>query len=237
MLKKEIAEIISAAHQAGWVMEPEAKRLLAIAGLEVPRFKWATSMAEALRSAHEIGYPVVGKVVSCSVVHKSDQGGVALGIDSDKTLESIYRRFSSIENFAGMLVEEMVSGVELIVGAKIDYQFGPVILLGMGGTGVEIYKDAVVRMAPLQEKDVTSMVRSLRAHQLLEGYRGSEPVDLNKLSRMMTAFSDLVMELEEVIASIDLNPVMCSSKRCVVADARIMLQRETQGRGKKDADR
>ena len=226
MLKKEITEIISAARQAGWVMEPEAKGLLAIAGLEVPRFKWARTMEDALRSAHEIGYPVVGKVVSCNVVHKSDQGGVVVGIDSDETLKNTYRRFSAVDHFAGMLVEDMVSGVELIVGAKIDYQFGPVILLGMGGTSVEIYKDAVLRMAPLEEKDVSSMVENLKAHPLLEGYRGSEPVDLNALTHMMLAFSELVMDLEELIESIDLNPVMCSSKGCVIADARIMLQGE-----------
>jgi acyl-CoA synthetase (NDP forming) len=123
----------------------------------------------------------------------------------------------------------MVCGVELIVGAKIDYQFGPVILLGMGGTGVEIYKDAVLRMAPLQERDVSSMVKNLKAHPLLEGYRGSEPVDLNGLTHMMLAFSNLVMDLEEEIESMDLNPVMCSSKSCIIADARIMLQGEAQG--------
>jgi acyl-CoA synthetase (NDP forming) len=226
MLKKEITDIISAARGAGWVMEPEAKRLLAIAGLKVPRFKWARTMEEALRSAHEIGYPVVGKVISCDVVHKSDQGGVVVGIDTDETLERTYQRFSAVHNFAGMLVEDMVSGVELIVGAKIDYQFGPVILLGMGGTGVEIYKDAVLRMAPLEEKDVSSMVENLKAHPLLEGYRGSEPVDLNALTHMMLVFSELVMDLEELIESIDLNPVMCSSKSCIIADARIMLQGE-----------
>jgi acetate---CoA ligase (ADP-forming) subunit beta len=226
MLREEIAEIISAAHQAGWVMEPEAKRLLVIAGLQVPRFKWARTVEDALRSAHEIGYPVVGKVVSSHVVHKSDQGGVVLGIDNDETLESTYQRFSAVDHFAGMLVEEMVFGVELIAGAKIDYQFGPVILLGMGGTGVEIYKDAVLRMAPLQEQDVSSMVKNLKAHQLLEGYRGSKPVNLNKLTHMMLTFSNLVMDLEQLIESIDLNPVMCSSKRCVIADARIMLQGE-----------
>jgi acyl-CoA synthetase (NDP forming) len=226
MLKKEITEIILAARQAGWVMEPEAKRLLAMAGLDVPRFKWAKNLDDALQSAHEIGYPVVGKVVSSHVVHKSDQGGVVVGIQSDEILESTYKRFSAVDNFAGMLVEEMVSGVELIVGAKKDYQFGPVILLGMGGTGVEIYKDAVLRMAPLQEQDVSSMVKNLKAHQLLEGYRGSEPVDLNKLTHMMLAFSELVMDLKEVIESIDLNPVMCSSKSCIIADARIMLQGE-----------
>jgi acyl-CoA synthetase (NDP forming) len=226
MLKKEITEIISAARQAGWVVEPEAKRLLAMAGLDVPRFKWAKKLDDALQSAHEIGYPVVGKVVSSHVVHKSDQGGVVVGIDSDETLKNTYRRFSAVDHFAGMLVEDMVSGVELIVGAKIDYQFGPVILLGMGGTGVEIYKDAVLRMAPLEEKDVPSMVKNLKAHPLLEGYRGSEPVDLNALTHMMLAFSELVMDLEELIESIDLNPVMCSSKGCVIADARIMLQGE-----------
>ena len=224
MLKKEITDIISAARGAGGVMEPEAKRLLAIAGLKVPRFKWARTMEEALRSAHEIGYQVVGKVISCDVVHKSDQGGVVVGIDTEETLERTYQRFSAVHNFAGMLVEDMVSGVELIVGAKIDYQFGPVILLGMGGTGVEIYKDAVLRMAPLQEKDVSSMVNNLKAHPLLEGYRGSEPVDLNELTHMMLVFSELVMDLEQVMESIDLNPVMCSPKSCIIADARIMLQ-------------
>jgi succinyl-CoA synthetase beta subunit len=227
MLKKEIAEIISAARREGWVVEPEAKRLLALAGLDVPRFKWAKTLEDALQRAHEIGYPVVGKVVSSHVVHKSDQGGVVLNIQSDEGLKRTYQRFSTVDHFSGMLVEEMLSGVELIVGAKIDYQFGPVILLGMGGTGVEIYKDAVLRMAPLEEKDVTSMVNNLKARPLLEGYRGSEPVDLNDLTRMMMGFSELVMELEAVVESVDLNPVMCSSTRCTIADARIMLQGES----------
>jgi acyl-CoA synthetase (NDP forming) len=94
----------------------------------------------------------------------------------------------------------------------------------MGGTGVEIYRDTTMRMAPLKEKDVESMVRSLKAHQLLEGYRGSEPVNLKELTRMLVAFSDLVMEIEGQIESIDLNPLLCTADRCVVADARIMLK-------------
>jgi len=119
----------------------------------------------------------------------------------------------------------MVSGTELIVGAKIDYQFGPVILLGMGGTGVEIYRDVTLRMAPLSPKDAESMIRCLKAHQLLEGYRGAKPVDLKGLERLLLVFSGLVMDLEEFIESIDLNPVMCSPAKCVIADARIMLKR------------
>ena len=224
MLTEEIKDILLASRELGWVLEPEAKRLFSIAGLDVPKFTWATDLKEAVRSAQDIGYPVVAKVVSPRALHKSDVGGVAVGINSDEKLSETFARFSKFDGFTGMLVEEMVSGVELIVGAKIDYQFGPVILLGMGGIGVEIYRDTTLRMAPLKEKDVDSMLKDLKAHQLLEGYRGSEPVNLAKLKVMVAAFSDLVMELEGFIQSIDLNPVLCSSKRCVVADARIILK-------------
>jgi hypothetical protein len=223
VLRTEIKDILSGSRDLGWVLEPEAKRLCSLAGLTVPRFTWATGVDEAVRFAGKIGYPVAAKVVSPQVLHKSDVGGVVVDIDSDEKLREAFHRLSHITGFAGMLVEEMVSGLELIAGAKIDYQFGPVILLGAGGTGVEVYRDVTMRMAPLKKEDVTSMVRALKAHQLLEGYRGSEPISMSELTRTMVAFSDLVMDLEELIESIDLNPITCSSNRCVVADARIML--------------
>jgi hypothetical protein len=223
VLRTEIKDILSASRDLGWVLEPEAKRLCSLAGLTVPRFTWATGVDEAVLFAGKIGYPVVAKVVSPQVLHKSDVGGVVVDIDSDEKLREAFPRLNQITGFAGMLVEEMVSGVELIAGAKIDYQFGPVILLGVGGTGVEVYRDVTMRMAPLKPKDVTSMVRALKAHQLLEGYRGSEPISMSELTRTMIAFSDLVMDLEELIESIDLNPLLCTADRCVVADARIML--------------
>jgi acyl-CoA synthetase (NDP forming) len=224
MLTREIEKILSAAEDNGWVMEPEAKRLFSAAGLDVPRFSRATTGEEAIRFAKEIGFPVVCKVVSPQVLHKSDRNGVVVGIESERTLTETFTRLSQIEGFAGMLVEEMLFGVELIVGAKVDYQFGPVILLGIGGTGVEIYRDVALRMAPLAEKDIESMITGLKAHQLLEGYRGSEPVNLEELARLLKTFSGLAMDLQERIDSIDLNPVICSSSRCVVADARIILK-------------
>jgi len=168
---------------------------------------------------------VVGKTVSPQVLHKSNVSGVVTHIDSEAALKRVFRRFSKLKGFAGILVEEMLAGIELIVGAKIDYQFGPVILLGIGGTEAELYQDTSLRMAPLQETDVAAMVKCLRAHRFLEGYRGSAPVNLPELTRMLMAFSDVVMKLENEIESIDLNPVMCLADRCVVADARIMLQR------------
>jgi len=224
MLRKGIRAILSASQEVGWVLEPEAKHLFSLAGLDVPRFRLATTLEEAMHYGREIGYPVVMKVVSPRVVHKSDVDGVALGIKSDEAVAETFGRLSGTEGFAGVLLEEIISGLELMVGAKIDYQFGPVILLGMGGTGVEIYRDITLRMAPLRSRDVESMIKGLKAVQLLEGYRGSEPINLSELNRLLMAFSRLVMDLEDFIESIDLNPVICSSTRCVVADARIMLK-------------
>ncbi len=224
VLKTEITEILSGSKDLGWVLEPGAKRLLGLAGLEATRFRWAHELEEALQSAEEIGYPVVAKVVSPEVLHKSDVGGVVVGIADDKMLSNVFERFSTVKGFSGVLVEEMVSGIELIVGAKIDYQFGPVILLGIGGTGVEIYQDTTLRMAPLSQQDVQHMINGLKASQLLKGYRGSEPVNLPALGSLITTFSALVMEIENWIESIDLNPVMCNAKKCVVADARIMIK-------------
>jgi succinyl-CoA synthetase beta subunit len=223
MLKKEILEILSSSRETGWVLEPEAKRLFSLLGLDTPRFIWTRKVEEAIKFAEEIGYPVVGKVVSPKVVHKSEREGVVVGIGNDEKLAMTFNGFSRIEGFSGILIEEMVSGIELIVGGKIDDQFGPVVLLGMGGTGVEIYQDVTLRMAPLSPRDIESMIRCLKAHQLLEGYRGSDPVNRKELSHLLMTFSDLVMDLESLIESIDLNPVICSSTRCVIADARIML--------------
>jgi succinyl-CoA synthetase beta subunit len=224
MVPAEILQIIASSRQAGWVLEPEAKRLLALVGLAVPRYKWAQTPEEAVAFAREIGYPLVAKVVSPRIVHKSEHGGVVVGIRSDEALRAAFERFRTLEAFAGMLVEETAAGLELIVGAKNDEQFGPVILLGMGGTGVEIYKDATFRMAPLRGQDVDSMMKGLKAHELLEGYRGAEPVNVAELRRLLLTLSSLVLEIQDLFESIDLNPVKCSRTRCVVADARVMLR-------------
>jgi acetate---CoA ligase (ADP-forming) subunit beta len=225
MLTKEMKNILSNSKEAGWVLEPEAKTLLSSAGIEVPRFHWATEIEEAIRLAAEIGYPIVGKVVSPRVIHKSEKEGVEVGIKNEEKLRETFDRFKQIEGFGGMLIEEMLSGMELIAGAKVDFQFGPVILFGIGGVWVEIYRDVILKMAPLNLRDIESMMKCLKGRRLLEGYRGSKPVDLKGLERLLLAFSDLVMDLESLMQSIDLNPIICSPTRCVVADARIMLKK------------
>ncbi len=223
MSNSDIEDIIRRSQRAGWVLEPEAKRLLSLCGIDVPRFEWAKTPEDAFAAAESIHYPVVAKIVSPQIVHKSEAGGVAVGIQNDGELSEVFERYRQLKGFAGVLIEEMVSGFELIVGAKIDYQFGPVVLLGIGGTAVEVYQDTAVRMAPLTATDARSMIDALKGSKLLKGYRGAEPIDVGRLADLMIRFSKLVMDLEDQIESVDLNPVKCTGKDCIVADARIML--------------
>jgi succinyl-CoA synthetase beta subunit len=223
MLTEDMRNIVDNAREAGWILEPDAKRLLSLAGLTVPDFTLAATAQEAVAAADKIGYPVVAKVVSAKILHKSEVGGVAVGVQNESQLTDIYEKLSALDGFTGLLVEEMLPGSELIVGAKVDFQFGPVILLGIGGIGVEIYQDTTIRMAPINEKDVQAMIAGLKGAELLSGYRGAEPINVPALTRLMLVFSALVMNLENDMESIDLNPVKCTGARCVVADARIIL--------------
>lgn len=223
MLNNPIKTVLEASRARGWVTEPDAKQLLAAAGLTVPRFTTVTEPGGIESAAAGIGFPLVAKIVSGRILHKSDHDGVETGITTKNELTAAFERFSRLDGFEAMLVEEMVSGMELIIGAKIDDQFGPVVLLGIGGIGVEIYQDVSLRMAPVGPDDVASMIKGLKAGRMLSGYRGGVVVDRDELIRTIIGFSEFVMASAEMIASIDLNPVMCSAEKCVVADARIML--------------
>ena len=223
MLKTEIRTVLDKARTRGWVREPDAKRLLSAAGLEVPRFVTVTAPDQIEPIVADLGFPLAAKVVSSRIVHKSDVGGVRTGIKSIRELTAVFEIFSLLDGFEAMLIEQMVSGLELIIGAKTDDQFGPVILLGMGGIGVEIYQDVSLRLAPVGPKDVDAMIKGLKAAPLLSGYRGHQAVNRDELTRTLVCFSKFVMAAGDMIESIDLNPVMCSAQKCIVADARIML--------------
>lgn len=225
MLKQEMNDILLSGKDSGWIMEPEAKRFFALAGMDVPRFKWARTLEDALSFARGLGSPVAMKVVSPQIVHKSDAGGVILGISDDPGITSAFNRMSKMKGFQGVVVEEILKGIELIIGATIDEQFGPVILLGIGGTATEIYQDVGLAMAPLCDSDVDRMIGSIRGAAILEGFRGADGVNMEKLKTLVIRFSELVMEAGDLIESVDLNPVMCFADRCVIADARIMLRK------------
>jgi hypothetical protein len=170
------------------------------------------------------GGPVVMKVVSPKVVHKSEFRGVVTGITDEKTLREEFSRLHGLEGATGVLVEETAEGIELILGAVNDYQFGPVVLLGFGGTGVEIYRDSTMRMAPVGKETARKMLRELKARPLLEGFRGGPSVDMERLTQTVARFSEFVTGLEDRFDSIDINPLICGTEECTAADARIMLK-------------
>jgi len=224
MLNREIKTILEKSKNWGWVLEPNAKRIFSMSGFQTPMYAVVKKPQEAIAAAHAIGYPVVVKIVSPDIIHKSDVRGVVVGIKDDDRLVAALEKFRKLPGFVGMLIDEMAGGLELIMGAKNDEQFGPMILLGFGGVGVEIYKDISLRMAPLKKPHVEDMMRELKAYPLLTGYRGAKPVNIAAVQKTLIRFSTLMMDMKDYFESVDLNPVMCGEKVCTVVDARIMLK-------------
>ena len=225
-MKPQAKKIIDVSRKSGWVLEPRAKELVKSYGLAACKFVWAGTMQAALQGAIKIGYPLVAKVVSEKIIHKSDVGGVVVGVRGNKQMEEVFARMSQLAGFEGVLLDEMLTGAEVIFGSKDDAQFGTVVMAGIGGTAVEVYKDVALRMAPVSEDIAAAALHSLKGIKLLQGYRGSEPVDLQKLASAFVKFSRMAYDLKNDASSIDLNPVMCNKDKIIVADARIMLKKK-----------
>ena len=223
-LKQESKKILKNSKELGWVLEPDAKALMKLHGLDIPDFILTNSFESAEKFLNKSDCPVVVKAVSKSILHKTEHQAVVTGITSSEHLKKEITRLQKLEGCENILVEEMVEGIEVIIGAKNDFQFGPVIVFGIGGTSVEIYNDTAIRMAPLKPDDVVSMVNSLKAKEIILGYRGKAGVNMEVLTHLIVNFSNMIMELESNIESVDLNPVMCTKDKCVIADARIILQ-------------
>ncbi len=225
MLKKEGKKIIAKSKSLGWILEPDSKAIMRLQGFNIPDFILTNSFKEANLFLKGCDGPIVAKAVSKKILHKTEHNAVATGIFSSDHLERQMARLQKLDGCETILVEQMVQGLELIIGAKNDFQFGPVIVFGIGGTSVEVYNDTAIRMAPIKEYDVISMVDSLKASKIIRGYRGNAGVNMEILTRLMIEFSLFVMEIEGDMESLDLNPVICTKDRCVIADARIMLKR------------
>jgi hypothetical protein len=224
MLSKSETLIIENSKGRGWVLEPHAKQIMASQGFDIPDFVLTDSIQVAGDFLKLSPGPVVAKAVSEKILHKTELKAVVMGIRDEKILGQEMTRLKTLEGCEQVLVEEMVEGLEIIIGAKNDFQFGPVIVLGLGGTSVEIYNETAIRMAPLNPGDVYLMVDSLKAKKLFKGYRKEPGVNMDLLTELVVNFSSLVMDMEDKFQSIDLNPVICTKDRCVIADARIMLK-------------
>lgn len=210
--------------------EIEAKHIFSEAGINCTETQLARTKEEALSLSEEIGYPVVLKVSSVDITHKSDAGGVKVNLVNksavenafDEILASITEKYPDVD-VEGVSVQSMAkAGLEVIIGMTRDPQFGPVIMFGLGGVMVEVLKDVNFRMVPLDKKDASEMIRGIKGVKLLEGYRGQNPVDIEYLEEMIMKLSDFIDKTPE-IKEIDMNPVFAYKDGAVVVDARIII--------------
>ncbi|MDH5459861.1 MAG: acetate--CoA ligase family protein [Candidatus Bathyarchaeota archaeon] len=214
-----------------YLFETEAKTVCMEYSIPVTKFKLAKNEAEAVKFAEEIGYPLVLKIVSPDIIHKSDVGGVIINLKNVKDVQKAYkqilknvRKHKSKATIVGMLVQEMApSSTEVIVGATKDPQFGPAIMFGLGGIFVEVLKDVTFRIAPVTEDEAREMITEVRAYPLLKGYRNMPPADIDAIVKILLNTSRLVTEHEE-IKELDLNPIMVYEKGAKTVDARIILE-------------
>jgi acetyl-CoA synthetase (ADP-forming) len=230
---KETSRLFSQARKEGRksLLETEAKAVCIEYGIPVTKFELAKSEAQAVKFAEKIGYPVVLKIVSPDVVHKSDVGGVAVNLKDSKSVREAYRQIlknvkkhNAKAKIVGVLVQEMApQSTEVIVGVTKDPQFGPAIMFGLGGIFVEVLKDVTFRIAPITKDEAREMITEVKAYPLLKGYRNSPPADIAAIVGILLKTSKLAMEHQE-IKELDLNPVMVYEKGAKTVDARIILE-------------
>jgi acetate---CoA ligase (ADP-forming) subunit beta len=213
--------------------EVEAKQLLGDAGIPVVPTVLASTAEQARQQSEQIGYPVVLKIVSQDISHKSDVGGVRIGLAS---AEEVTTAFDEIianakqavpgADISGVAVQGMADeGVEVIIGMTTDPQFGPVIMFGLGGILVEVLKDVSFRVVPLTQRDADQMIDEIKGRAILDGVRGLPPVDKSALSRALLNIAEFV-QLHPEVQELDLNPMFVYPKGAVAVDARIVLASE-----------
>jgi acetyltransferase len=212
----------------------EALSLIAEKGLDCAAFALADSPDNASAIAQEQGFPVALKISSPDIVHKSDAGGVQLNLDTPEAVEKAYGELlvKVKDSFPrakidGVLVNKMApAGQEVIIGMNRDPQFGPIILFGLGGVLVEIFRDVALRHPPLSREDALEMIQQIKGYPVLAGYRGQPPVDMNALADCLLAVAELAEENPKIV-EIDLNPVFAYPQSALVADARIIMKEDT----------
>jgi acyl-CoA synthetase (NDP forming) len=227
-----VAEVIDNARSQGRALltEIESKQVLHEAGIPVALAVLATDSNSAANASGKVGFPVVLKIVSPDVAHKSNVGGVRLGIDSKEEVEEAFDEIIADVSAAqpdarieGVAVQRMApAGTEVIVGMSKDPQFGPVMMFGLGGILVEILKDVAFRIVPLEPKDAREMVREIKGFPVLEGVRGQLPADVAALENLILKVSEFI-EAHPEIEELDLNPVFAYPDGALAVDARIVL--------------
>jgi len=212
------------------LLETEAKLLLRDYNISIPTFKLIRKKEEVKNAIHCLGYPLVMKIISPDIIHKSEAGGVKIGIENEKSalwaFQEIMRSVKKYNNSArihGIIACKMIpQSIEIIVGMMKDPHFGPVIMFGLGGIFVELLKDVSFRVLPIKEKDAEDMISEIKGYKILQGIRGETKKDIKAIKELLIKISQLSMENPE-ITEIDLNPVFVFENGLKVIDARMIL--------------
>lgn len=232
-MSKKVKEIIAVARKENrtFLLEPESKQLMKEIGITTTDFRVAKNSKEAIEAASEIGFPVVMKILSPQIIHKTDAGGVKLNINSEKEAEKAFKeilasakKYDSKAEIRGVLIEKMVKpSTEIIVGVTRDPTFGPAIMFGLGGIFVELLKDVSFRIAPIKEEDALEMIHEIKALPMLQGFRGGPNVKLEQIVDVLMKISKLTIDYMDDILEIDLNPIFAYEDKILTVDARIIL--------------
>jgi len=214
------------------LLENESKDICSFYNIPVTKFFVSKNLNESIKAAKKIGFPVVIKVLSPDIIHKSDIGGVILNINNVKELRKGYHQLiqnvkknAPNANILGIIIEEQLSkGLEVIIGGIRDNQFGPTIMFGLGGIFTEVFKDVAFRVAPIKKSDAIEMINEIKGSMIIKGYRRGRKLDINSIIDILLKVSRMMIEIP-YISQIDLNPIMLYEQGAVVADARIILNR------------
>jgi acyl-CoA synthetase (NDP forming) len=223
------ARLIADAPHAS-LTEHESKEILGLYGIPSVREIRADGPSSAVAAAATLGYPVALKVESPDIAHKTEAGVVALNVNSAGELTRCYERImANARSYApkaaihGVIVQSMLpSGVEIVAGARVDPTLGPLIVVGFGGILVELLKDTAVELAPINRDEALRMLAKLKGFTLLTGFRGSAPVDLERLADIIVRLSEFVADQQDGVAEVDVNPIICGERSMLAVDALIV---------------
>lgn len=199
----------------------DSVKLLDKYGIRHSKTHIVSSKEEAVKLSEKLGFPIVMKLASTKIMHKTDVGAVRVGLNDRRSVEGSFEYMSSKFSGEPVIVQHRIKGAQVIIGAKRDPQFGPVIVFGIGGIFVEMIRDVAMRVAPLSAADAFDMMHEIKAVKLLEGVRGKRPVDFGKLADMLMRVSRLMLS-EPSIKEMDFNPVIANDKEVVAVDVRVI---------------
>jgi len=198
----------------------EMVMLLKKYGLDYSYIKIIKSKKE-IKDIRKREYPIVMKINSNKIIHKSDAGGVITNIKNKKQAEKAFDKLAKIKGFEGAIVQKQEKGYEVVIGMKRDEQFGPVLMFGLGGIFIEVMKDVSFRVCPITKKQALEMIKEIKGYEILRGIRGRRGVNIKKIVEIMTKLSKLAIK-EKSVKEIDLNPIIANEKKAVIVDARII---------------